>query len=205
MANASAKAAKEAVERAEYDGGFNDDHGVATQRAHAHDVDRQGGFEVFEVVTKPDDLGARGVHARAGAQHFEHAQAKQPDEALVDHVQRGDIDAEAAVLSGQIVFAHLHVQVVPAGGAGAVVTKTGRQGGQLFRGQKGLGIGHDQGVQRDLLHHKAGEINLFDAAKVFEFFQHGVEFEADLFGQGFAKVGLTQLVFGGLAHDVERG
>ena len=87
LSNAAAEASKETVQGAEDHGGLNDDHGIAAQGAHSHDVDRQGGLEVSEVVTKAHDLCARGVHAWAGAQYLEHTQSKQPDEPLIDHVQ----------------------------------------------------------------------------------------------------------------------
>ena len=54
-----------------------------------------------------------GIDTRAGAQHFEHPQSKQADKPLIDHVDRGEVHPEAAVLAGQVVLAHAGTGVEP--------------------------------------------------------------------------------------------
>lgn len=144
LPHTATKSTKKAVQRAEHDGRVNHHHGITPQRGHSDDVDRQGRLEFLDVVAKTHNLRPRRVDPGAGAQHLQHAQAEHADEALVDHVQRGDVHPQAAVLCGQIVFANLDVQVVARVDFHASIVEAGRQCGQFLWRQQVLRIRHVQ-------------------------------------------------------------
>ena len=95
--HAPTESTEKAVQRAENHRGLNHHHRVAAQGVHAQDVHRKRRTQALQIVAKTHDLDPGRVDARAGPKNLEHAQAKQPDEALIDHVQRREVDPQAGV------------------------------------------------------------------------------------------------------------
>jgi hypothetical protein len=205
LIHAFTKAPKKTVQRTEHQFGLDHHHRVTAQGTHANGVDRQRGFEALEVVTKTHNLHTRGVDARAGAQNLEHAQSELANEALIDHVQGHDVDAQAAVFSREVVLLGGYAQVEATVDRDGATVDTVDQSGEFFAGQEVLVIGHATNLVVSLLDHEGREIDLFDATEVFKLLQHGVHFGADLLCQVLAERGLFDLGLRDLTQNVKGG